>query len=138
MGQVNHQFFPAGGYGRRHLLRALIVNPSEDERRYVTAVLNACGFDCVRASDGIVALKYASSYGIDLIVTATGLPVLDADELLSLAQRGAFGKRPPPAIVCGEADWLPEADSLMSVTAIPRPVDAERLIAAVVASFPEP
>lgn len=83
-----------------NVLRALVVEQSTVLRQLLSAILEANGFDCVEASDGVDALKFASTCGIDLIVTDLEMPRMGGLELLSLASRGVFGEAPPPAIIC--------------------------------------
>lgn len=81
-------------------LRALVVAGEDNQRQFLRATLETCGIDCSEAHDGIDALKFASDYGIDLVVTAIHLPRLGGLELLDLTRRGVFGNNSPPVIVC--------------------------------------
>lgn len=81
-------------------LQALVVTSDISRRAFFRTALEACGIDCHEAHDGIDALKLASDYGIDLVVTALTMPRLDGLELLELTRRGVFGNNPPPIIIC--------------------------------------
>lgn len=123
-------------------LRALLVDHSEDMREHIAGILSALGFDCVEAGDGIDALKLASNYGIDLIVTDIDMPRLDGLELLSLVQRGAFGTKPPPVIVCAnekdEQIYRTRPELLLCAAQISKPPAIFELAAAVARAFPDP
>lgn len=86
------------------LLRALIVDPDDVHRMLVQRTLNEAGFECVHAHDGIMALQFASELGIDLIVCSLNLPRLSGSELLSLRQRGVFGRAPPAIVFADRQD----------------------------------
>ena len=50
------------------LLRALIVETRPAMGAYVRSILTHGGFDCIVASDEARAQRYASSFGVDLLV----------------------------------------------------------------------
>jgi CheY-like chemotaxis protein len=81
-------------------LRALIVDDSEGMRHYLGAILQECGFECLRAADGIEALRLAVPCSIDLVITDLEMPRMDGFELIALVNRGLLGLPPPPIIVC--------------------------------------
>lgn len=122
------------------LLRALIVDDQPHMRLCIQAILIACGFDCILASTGLEALHYASSSGIDLIVTDIDMPQMDGWELLGLIARGAFGLAPPPVIVCSaladERDFAKRFAALGHPT-VSKPVVPAQLIDALKRAFKE-
>jgi CheY-like chemotaxis protein len=125
----------------RAMSRALIVDDDAAVRVRIRAVLQSCGFDCVEATDGIDAMRFASESGIDLVVTDIAMPRMDGLDLLAIIGKGAFGANQPPAIVCSahlDAETYrhrPELD--LAIVKISKPFTTEDLMKAVAAVFPE-
>jgi two-component system chemotaxis response regulator CheY len=127
---------PSGG--PLTLLRALVVDHSEPQRRRLSALLRHEGFDCSGAGDGIEALQHASVYKFDLIVTDVQMPRMGGYELIDLIGRGAFGNAPPPIIVCSDerveilerSPWLRDCAGFVS-----KPVDPDQFRCAVLKAF---
>lgn len=123
------------------LLRALIVEDQAWMRLYMQAILRLCGIDAVCAPDGAYALRYASPHAIDLILLdaeTRGTNVLD---LLDCIAGGAFGRRPPPVIVCSaRVDDTLYAFRLRragAATLLGKPFCAGHLVGAVRTAFQE-
>jgi CheY-like chemotaxis protein len=123
-------------------LRALIVEDAVATRSCLRVILESCGFECVEATDGIDALRFASETGIDLIVTDIVMPRLDGPDLLTLIAKGAFGANPPPTIICSahldDARYGQRPELALAVAKIAKPVRANQLVDAIVSAFPEP
>lgn len=93
-----------------NVLRALIIDPDDAVRRRLTDLLDDHGFDSVEATDGIAALQFESSGGIDLIVFDFRHPGVEGPPFLDIIRCGAFGPMPPPLIFCSprlqEEAWI--------------------------------
>ena len=129
------------GESGRAMGRALIVDDDPTVRVRIGVILQSCGFDCVEATDGIDAMRFASEGGIDLIVTDIAMPRMDGLDFLAIISKGAFGANPPPAIVCSahlDEDRYrhrPELD--LAAVKLSKPFTTDDLIKAVAAAFPE-
>lgn len=121
------------------LLRALVIDDQQSARLYAERLLLSIGIECIAASDGIEALRHASPFGIDLIVTELRLARLDVPELIELVRRGAFGLPPPPIIVCsapvGDFEQLRPLTPADDVTFLAKPFHEREFEAAVDAAF---
>ena len=82
------------------LLRALIVERSRERKSIWTRTLEAMGFECLCADDGIAALQMASANGIDLVVLDLDTSRIGGADLIQLIGAGVFGNVAPPTIVC--------------------------------------
>ncbi len=81
------------------LLRALIVEIRPAMIAYVKSILTHGGFDCIVASEETTALRYASSFGIDLLV----IGVDEAATAASILHKLVLTSNLPPIVVyaCG-------------------------------------
>jgi hypothetical protein len=117
-------------------LRALIVGVTGEAGAVLARQLEACGFECAEAADGMDALRYSSDVGIDLVVAAREMPRLGCGELLSLIDRGLYGSKPPPVLLWDELATNHIAINLPGVVPIRPRCDIGELRAALERAFP--
>lgn len=63
--------------------KALIVDDVEFNREILEFHLNALGFECMTANDGLEGLALASEHDFDVVLTDVSMPVMDGIELAS-------------------------------------------------------
>ena len=63
--------------------KALVVDDVEFNREILEFHLNALGFECMTANDGLEALILASEHDFDVVLTDISMPVMDGVELAS-------------------------------------------------------
>ena len=63
--------------------KALIVDDVEFNREILEFHLNALGFECMTANDGLEGLALASEHDFDVVLTDISMPVMDGIELAS-------------------------------------------------------
>jgi CheY-like chemotaxis protein len=120
--------------------KALIVDDDAVDRIRIAAVLRCCGFDCVEANDGVDALRFTSTRGIDLIITDMVMPRMDGLDLLAIISEGAFGARQLPTIICSEHlrddkyRHRPELD--LAAVKLAKPFTTAELMRAIATSLP--
>ncbi|WP_186171982.1 hybrid sensor histidine kinase/response regulator [Vibrio chagasii] len=63
--------------------KALIVDDVEFNREILEFHVNALGFECMTANDGLAALALVSEHDFDVVLTDLSMPVMDGIELAS-------------------------------------------------------
>ncbi len=117
---------------------ALVVGGSEERLRDLCAELEWHGLECIEAENGVEALKYCSSLGIDLILVFSDMPVMSGREFVSIVGRGAFGAVAPPIIGLTTNEHLPEVGELAfeATVWLKAPVNRNAVEEALAAAFP--
>jgi CheY-like chemotaxis protein len=122
-------------------LRCLVVGPIPGVREQIMTILSHSAFEFVEADDGIAALQQSCEFGIDLVVTDNDLPRLCGGELVELVQRGIFGAKPPPVIVCAGFEeyqtFAIHSEIKGGVVVVGKPICPEEFCWAVGAAFHE-
>ena len=117
-------------------MRALIVGVTGEAGAALARQLEACGFECAEAADGMIALRFGSEVGIDLVVAAKELPRLGSVELFSLIDRGLYGSKPPPVLLWDELATNHTTTNIPGVVSISPLCDIADLRAALAKAFP--
>jgi CheY-like chemotaxis protein len=121
--------------------KALIVDDDAVARVRIADALRSCGFDCLEAVDGIDAMRFAFSRGIDLIVTDIVMPRMDGLDLLAVISEGAFGARQPPTIICSEHlhddTYRHRPELRLAAVRLSKPFTTVELMKAIAAAFPK-
>ena len=124
------------------VLRALIIGGSPDFRRFVRAILETEGFECVEALNNTDALNFASESGIDLIVADGDTPRPGDHDLLSIVANGVFGVHAPPLILSCRQSHLkrrfPANGFGPRPISIVKPFEPRELTEALAAALPDP
>jgi hypothetical protein len=104
------------------LLRAIIVDEDWARRVYVRMLLLAMGIDSLAVRDARSALRYASPFAIDLIISGEPCESVSGGELLivQLIAAGVFGNPPPQIVISSDAKPGVDPDGPTVVAYLPR------------------
>lgn len=119
---------PAEPHGERRCV--LLVEDDPALRRYLQIVLERAGYAVVSAGDGLEAMKFLLSAGVDVIVTDALMPNLDGYELCRFV-RSSQHLAHLPIILLSALDPKNTTDEAEQVNAfLAKPVSPEDLLAA--------
>jgi CheY-like chemotaxis protein len=109
----------------------LLVDDSEDNRRYIAHVLSKRGARITQARDGKEAVDTAQAQNFDVILMDVQMPVLDGNEATRALR--ANGNRTPIIALTAHA-MLEEKDRSLKAGAnahVTKPVDVEILVSTI-------
>lgn len=106
----------------------LVVDADLATRARVTAILSSAGYEAISAPDGNVALAMSVRCRPDLVISSLGVGG-PAGRQLAARLSVAFAEDAPPLVILTEDDSWDDEDGPIRV--VPKPVDRERLLAAV-------
>jgi chemosensory pili system protein ChpA (sensor histidine kinase/response regulator) len=110
--------------------RILIVDDAESDRVLEQAILERHGHETFLAADGEEALRKYQLKGIEVVITDLQMPVMHGFELITVLRD--FSLQPSIIAVSGTGpDQLHMANALGAKFTLRKPLDPERLIAAV-------
>jgi len=109
--------------------RILLVEDDGDISFALSKLLDAEGFDVIRAADVAEAYYDALTFAPNLVVTDIDMPILSGLDLIRLfKQREALSDIPIIAVSAMDTNRLRRARSLGAAAAYQKPLDYERLI----------
>jgi DNA-binding response OmpR family regulator len=113
--------------------RVLIVEDSDEIRELYAFVLARAGFDVAEAADGAAALRLLDEARPDVLVTDIRTPGLNGLDLIHCV-RGTeeWADLPIVAISGGGDEWLDEAAAQGATLTLRKPLEPNRLLAAVI------
>ena len=112
------------------MARILIVDDAESDRLLEQVILERHGHETFLAADGEEALRKYQLKGIEVVITDLQMPVMHGFELITVLRD--FSLQPSIIAVSGTGpDQLHMANALGAKFTLRKPVDPERLIAAV-------
>jgi len=120
------------------VLRVLIVDDNRDAAESMQVLLQMAGHEAVVASDGYAALRLGAEFGPNVVVLDIGMPIMDGHELATRIRK-EFGDNGPRLVaVTGfglDQDRAKSREAGID-THLVKPVDVEKLIAAVAGADP--
>ncbi len=120
---------PAAGSASK---RILIVDDNDLVRALIRDMLGDAGYEVAEAEDGTQALRALRAAEYDIIVTDLVMPDCDGIELLRKVRRNHPKIRVIAVSGAPSADvYLKAASALGAGEVLPKPIDQERLLAAV-------
>ena len=112
------------------MARILIVDDEESDRLLAQAILERHGHETFLAADGEEALRGYGLKGVEVVITDLQMPEVHGFELITVLRD--FSPRPSIIAVSGTGpDQLVMANALGAKFALSKPIDADKLIAAV-------
>ena len=112
------------------MARILIVDDEESDRLLERTILERRGHEAFLAANGEEALRKYQLKGIDVVITDLQMPEVHGFELITVLRD--FSPRPSIIAVSGTGpDQLLMANALGAKFTLSKPIDAEKLIAAV-------
>jgi CheY-like chemotaxis protein len=127
--EIGKGLHPADQHGERHCV--LLVEDDPALRRYLEVVLDRAEYAVVSAGDGLEAMKFLLTSGVDVIVTDALMPNLDGYELCRFV-RNSQHLAHLPIILLSALDPKNSTDESQQVDAfLAKPVSPEDLIACI-------
>ncbi len=114
--------------GRRNTHVVLVVEDNPTVNGLIARLLKDGGYDVVQAYDGEEGLRLASQARPDAIVMDIMLPKLDGWHMLDALKRNP-AMQDTPVIISSITDHPQLGRSLGAVAFLPKPLDAETLLA---------
>ncbi len=112
------------------MARILIVDDEESDRLLQQAILERHGHETFLAADGEEALRKYQLKGVEVVITDLHMPELHGFELITVLRD--FSPKPSIIAVSGTGpDQLLMANALGAKFTLSKPIDADKLIAAV-------
>jgi DNA-binding response OmpR family regulator len=118
--------------------KILIVEDDADTRRALEVRLRASGYDTVMASDGIMALQVAQKKKPDLILLDLGLPGGDGFSVMARFRQLTSLSSIPIIVFTGRDTvyWKERVLEAGAIALLPKPIDNEALLAAILSQLP--
>lgn len=110
--------------------RVLVADDNPANRVLLRTILQAFGAEVAEACDGGEAVELADGGGFDLILMDLRMPGLDG--VSAARQIHAAGSERPTPILAFSADRDPVLDTALFCGAVPKPIEPETLLAAMV------
>jgi DNA-binding response OmpR family regulator len=101
-------------------------------RRYLEVVLQRAGYDVVSAADGLEAIKYLLTDGVDVIVTDAVMPNLDGYELCRFVRSSKHLSQLPIILLSALDPRNAVHESEQVDLFLSKPVSPEELLACIV------
>jgi CheY-like chemotaxis protein len=118
-------------------VRVLVADDNPDTRELYNFILSRAGFEVKEAEDGEEALDALEKDGVDLLLTDLMMPGLDGLELIQRVRSEAGFAQLPIIAMSAHHDILTRAHYLGATEAIPKPIDPDDLLDAILRTLPK-
>lgn len=111
--------------------RVLIVEDNENNMELITFIMEANGYETVRAMDGLSGVEKAGSERVDFVILDIQLPDIDGLEVLKRIRASETGRHVPVIAMTSYA-MAGDKERLLQAGCngyIEKPIDPERVVA---------
>ena len=108
--------------------RILLVEDDKALRRYLEVTLERAGYEVLQASDGLEAMKLASSATVDLVITDAMMPNLSGQELCRFLRNSPKLSHIPIVLLSGSEKSEAGPSSRPADVFLAKPVAVEDLL----------
>lgn len=85
------------------MTKVLAVDDSASMRQMVSFTLKGAGYEVVQAADGVEALEYAQTNGVDLVLTDVNMPRMDGITLVRELRQLSTYRHTPMLVLTTES-----------------------------------
>ena len=108
--------------------KILIVDDNEDNRILLVGLLQPLGFIIEEAENGAIAIKVATTFQPDAILTDMVMPVMDGKEMIAKIKQESQLRDIPIFMISANSQTIIQSAEINCNGFLPKPLDLEKLL----------